>query len=348
MKIVIFSPTSTLLEFSDSQPLGGADSTLITMIKTLTIAGNEISAYIPVKKEFGFNNAKIYPFNSIFDFPLECDLLILYRKVWAVPNNVKYKKCVFYSQDTADTPCFAGLKGNRNALNMYDKVWVLSEYHKNNIKALFDVPEDKFTIIGNFAEVQEDVEKVPLQFIYASTPFRGLEVLLKAWQSIVAKYPSATLHVFSSMKIYGAEQLDDLHFGRMFNDMKSGRFKNLIFHGSKPQKEMLECMKKSFMLLYPNTYPETYCNVLMEARACKTPFITSNLGALKETGSHAGCYIEGHARTPEYLQKFLDTLDFIIADPNFYATLQNNCNPIRTYEDYRNDLLNEVTRLNKD
>jgi hypothetical protein len=83
----------------------------------------------------------------------------------------------------------------------------------------------------------------------------------------------------------------------------------------------------------------------MEARACRTPFITSNLGALKETGSPAGCFIDGNARTPEYMNKFLETLDFIIADPKFYKTLQNNCYPIRTFEDYTKDLLNEINRL---
>ena len=101
------------------------------------------------------------------------------------------------------------------------------------------------------------------------------------------------------------------------------------------------------MLLYPNTYPETYCNVIMEARACRTPFITTDLGALKETGSPAGCFIEGNARSPEYLQKFLDTLDIVIADNKFYEMLQKNCYPIRTFEVYAQDLLNEINKINR-
>jgi len=68
---------------------------------------------------------------------------------------------------------------------------------------------------------------------------------------------------------------------------------------------------------------------------------------LKETGSHAGCYISGNARSPEYLKSFLETLDFVIADPKFYKTLQNNCYPIRSIQDYKQDLLNEINRLNE-
>ena len=348
MKIIVFSPTSTEFKLEYEQPLGGADSTLLKMIEVLA-QEHEVEAYINISKEIegDYRGASCYPFMELFDGEKECDIIIHNRKVFPIPNTIKYKKSVFYSQDTVDTPCFKGLKGNRKALDFYSKIWVLSESHKKNMQEMFDIPDEKFLIIGNFSPDMEAVEKVPLQFIYSSTPFRGLDVLLKAWISIVEKYPTAKLHIFSSMAIYGAEQLDDLHFGKMFADMKGGRFKNLIFHGSVPQEEMLEVMNKSFMLLYPNTYPETYCNVVMEARACRTPFITTDLGSLKETGGHAGCYIEGNARSPEYLKQFLETLDFIIADPQFYETLRNNCYPIRSILDYQQDLLNEINRLNK-
>ena len=347
MKIIVFSPTSTNLRLEGDQPLGGADSVLLKMIENLA-EHHEVEAYLPIKKEIEgeFRGASCYPFMDLFDGEKECDIIIHNRKVFPIPNTIKYKKSVFYSQDTVDTPCFKGLKGHRNALDFYDKIWVLSQFHKENMQEMFDIPDEKFLIIGNFSPDMEVVEKVPLQFIYASTPFRGLDVLLKAWLQIVEKYPTAKLHIFSSMAIYGAEELDDLHFGKMFRDMKGGRFKNLIYHGSVPQEELLKCMSESFMLLYPNTYPETYCNVVMEARAARTPFITTDLGSLKETGGHAGCYIEGNPRSPEYLKKFLETLDFVIADPKFYKTLQNNCYPIRSIQDYKQDLLNEINKLN--
>ncbi|MFA6462367.1 MAG: glycosyltransferase family 4 protein [Candidatus Woesearchaeota archaeon] len=345
MKIIVFSPTSTILTLEPDQPLGGADSGLLRMIEELGIY-HEVIAFVPVKKmSSGVGETVFIPFEQIFDLDLECDLFIHYRKVWVIPNNIHYKTAVFYSQDTVDTPCFSGLKGSRNVFDVYSRIWVLSEFHKQNMKEMFDIPDEKFFILGNAADPQPIAIKKPLQFIYASTPFRGLDVLLKAWTFIIEKYPEATLHIFSSMKIYGAEQLDDLHFGKMFNDMKNGRFKGLVFHGTQSQKEMLKYMNTSFMLLYPNTYPETFCNVIMEARACRTPFITTDLGALRETGFKAGCYIEGNARTHEYLQKFLDILDFIIKDDNFYKFLQNGCYPIRTFEDYKEDLLSEINKI---
>ena len=325
--------------------LGGADSQLLKMITTLAEAGHDVTAFIPVKTNQYFGKAYCSPFNTIFDQPLECDLLIQNRKMWAIPNTLKYKKAVFYSQDTHDTPCFNGLKGNRNALDFCSKVWVLSEFHKKDLLKIFDIPEDKFFILGNAADEQPKTEKKPLQFIYASTPYRGLDVLLKLWTKIIEKYPTATLHLFSSMKIYGAEQLDDLHFGKMFEDLRNGRFKNVIHHGSVPQEEMLKCMRESFMLLYPNTYPETYCNVIMEARACRTPFITTNLGALKETGGLAGYYIEPPVREDRYINQFLERLDSVIKHNIVYEVMQDCCYPIRTFKNYEEDLLKEINRL---
>jgi glycosyltransferase involved in cell wall biosynthesis len=345
MKIIVFSPTSTTLTFLEDQPLGGADSTLLKMMEGLQ-DGHKVTGFLPVKTEQTYLGADVYPFTSIFDKEMECDIIILYRKIWAIPNNIKYKKAVFYSQDTADTPCFSGLKGNRKVLDFCSEVWALSEFHKKNLQTILDIPDKKIRIIGNSAEPQQlDVHRNQLKFVYASTPFRGLEVLLKAWQTIVQRHPAATLHVFSSMKIYGAEKLDDLHFGKMFNDLRTGRFKGVVFHGSRPHQEVIDSMKESYLLLYPCTYPETYCNVVMEARSCVLPFITSKLGALPETGGKAGYYIEGNARSPEYLQEFLRLVEVLIEDKERYDYLVGQCYPIRTFDDYEKDLLDAIEEL---
>jgi len=345
MKIIIFSPTNTVFDFKDDkQPLGGADSTLLGLIDILG-AREEVKAFIPVKEKMRItSHLEILPYNSIFDKDLECDLFIHYRKLWAIPNNIKYKKAIFYSQDTADTPCFAGAKLKERALDLYSEIWVLSEFHKKNLQETFTLPDEKFFVLGNYAKEQEKVEKTPLKFIYCSTPFRGLDVLLKMWIDIVKKYPTATLHIYSSMKIYGAEHLDDLNFGKMFSDMKGGRFKNLVWHGSVSHDELMEALKTSYMLLYPNTYPETYCNVIMESRACNTPFITTDLGALKETGEGAGFFIKGNARTEEYQKEFLSMLDMVIEDPEIYKMLQDNCYPVRTFEEYKKDLYSGINK----
>ena len=335
MNLIIFSPTSTELMLDDKQPLGGADTTLLKMIEILSIEHN-VEAYIPIKENKKYYNAECYPFMDLFNKKKDCDILIFYRKIWAVPNTVNYKKLIFYSQDTIETPCYGGIK-DKSCFMIFDNIILLSEFHKQNFLSIFDYPIEKISIIGNAAETREPVKKEPLTFIYMSTPYRGLVVLMKLWKKIIEKYPTAKLHVYSSMAIYGAEILDEMHFRPMLDNLDN--MKGVISHGSRPREEVLKQLDKSQLLLYPNTYPETYCNVIMESRAAYTPFISSQLGALPETGKKAGIYIRGSAYNEKYQAEFLSVLDEILLSPGKYEQLQQNCYPIRTWIEYKKDLL---------
>ena len=349
-KIIIFSPTSTEFDFSGDQPLGGADRALLKLIHTFK--DDEVKAYIPLKSNEEYllekPDLEIKPFMDIFKDPLECDVLILNRKVWIIPNNIKYKKLVFYSQDMPDTPCYEGIK-TTNYFDMFDRVVLLSKFHKEEFLKLYNYPENNIAIIGNAADLQVvnpkhlQKEKDPLTFIYMSTPYRGLVVLMKMWKRIIKKYPKAKLHVYSSMAIYGAPELDEIQFGAMLKGLES--MEGVISHGSRPHNEVMTQLKRSYLLLYPNTYPETFCNVLMESRACMTPFITSDLGALKETGGAAGIYIEGSAYSEEYQHKFMSHVADLIENKERYALLQSNCSPIRTWKDFSEDFIKEINGL---
>jgi hypothetical protein len=83
----------------------------------------------------------------------------------------------------------------------------------------------------------------------------------------------------------------------------------------------------------------------MEARACHTPFITTDLGALKETGGSAGWYIHADPHSKEYLDEFIEMVNYIIISRSYYLRLQKCCYPIRTYNDYSEDLLTEIDRI---
>ncbi len=354
MKIAIFSPTSTILSLKSDQPLGGADQALLKMIYALSDEGHNVIAFIPVKeattyKNIGEHTTKIYPYMDAFNCtePLDVDVLILYRKIWALPPQIKFKKCIFYSQDSNETPCFDGQHKTtfKEVFDQFNKIIVLSRWHRENLKEAFQLPQDKFVIIGNGADPQDKVEKIPFDFIYASTPYRGLVVLAKMWKKIREYYPTARLHVFSSMKIYGAEHLDRIHFDELYNKLQ--RMDGIIYHGTTSQAEMIECMKKCSLLLYPNTYPETFCNVLMEARACYTPFITSNKGALKETGGLTGLYIDGDPYTQEYQEKFIAGIDYMLYIRDVYEEAQAACYPIRSWNDHAREI-NDLMEVMKE
>ena len=344
MKIIIFSPTSTKLTPTSikDRPLGGADQALLRMIYALAKV-HEVTAYIPVSKEEKSTDGSLIfrPFQDLFNIKEDCDLLILYRKCYAIPNTVTAKAKVFYSQDDIDSPCFSGI--SENYFDIYDGLIVLSNYHKEQIKKVFKIKDDKIMIIGNGAEPREAVEKDPLNFIYASTPFRGLVVLAKMWRKIIEWFPEAKLHIFSSMVIYDGQIHDEMYFNQLYAKLKN--IKGIIYHGSKTQEEVLQYMDHATMLLYPNTFPETYCNVIMEARASNTPFITSDKGALKQTGGHAGCYVKGNPYSEDYQKDFLNKVHGVITNKVILETMQSKCYPIRTWQDHALDL--QVMMINK-
>jgi len=347
MDIVIFSPTSTKLapNYDMVMPIGGADGSLLKMIRILGKDHN-VSAYIPLHAtEILQDKIKYYPFMDLFKHDVDCDILIINRKIWAIPSNVKYKKLVLYSQDTADTPCFSGCDN----LDHFDKIIVLSEFHKQNLIDRFKTYPEKFVIIGNAAPMHNvqltSKSKRPFKFIYCSTPFRGLVVLGRMWKHIKAKYPTAELHIFSSMKIYqmAAEQ-EKMMFDVLYNKLKA--MKGVKYYGSVNQEKLWHHMSESQLLLYPNTYPETYCNVLMEARSLMTPFITSDLGALRETGGDAGIYIKGDAYTNEYQKEFLRQLDIVLCSDRIYNSLVMKCYPIRTFKRFERDMQTFINSFN--
>jgi len=345
MKIVIFSPTSTKLTPSSikDRPLGGADQALLRMCYSLGEL-HEVTAYIPLKgMEQVVNNVRFRPFQDLFNTKENCDVFIHYRKAYAIPYTVTAKNKIFYSQDDTDAPTFSGVP--ENYFDFYDKVVVLSEYHKEKIQSRFKIKSSKIKIIGNGADERDVVEKTPLTFVYASTPFRGLVVLAKLWREIVEQFPEAKLHVFSSMKIYDGELHDQLYFNQLYEKLKT--IKGIVYHGSVTQEEVLQHLDKATMLLYPNTFPETYCNVIMESRASRTPFITSNMGALKETGGDAGVYIEGNPYTPEYQKNFIKMLIYYIENKEVFAQLKKQCYPIRTWEDHSLDFQQLVREYEK-
>lgn len=351
MKIIIFSPTSSLINWQcfNEQANGGADQALVRLIKLLS-KNHEVTAYIPIARPFVDqpNRITLIPFMDLFEQTENCDLFLLNRKCWAIPSNIAYKKLAFYTQDDIDSPAFMEASMPQDYFQNFDKLIVLSKYHKDRIQEYYTVPDNKIEIIGNGADAQNMEVKQPLEFIYSSTPFRGLVVLARMWKKIVDKYPTAKLHVYSSMQIYGKYAItqDKLHFQTLYDKLEN--MQGVVYHGARPQSEVLETMKKCWLLLYPNTFPETFCNVAMEARACWTPIITSLRGALPETCGEAALYINGNPYTDAYQEEFLRALDNLIQNTEQYRRLQGMCYPIRTWEHFEQDWTGLIEKLEED
>ena len=69
----------------------------------------------------------------------------------------------------------------------------------------------------------------PLKVAYTSTPFRGLAVLLEAWEQAAPR--DAELHIWSSLKLYGPGA-DDAPYAALY--ARAGSLPNVHYHGLLP------------------------------------------------------------------------------------------------------------------
>ena len=155
----------------------------------------------------------------------------------------------------------------------------------------FKVPENKCVVIRNAIEKIDIVEKPKdkISLIYHTTPWRGLVHLLKVFKNLNLK--NVELNICSSTIIYGKKF--DASLGKtyesLFNECKNTR--NVKYFGFLDNKKIIELLKQMHIFAHPSIWPETSCISAIEAMAAGCETVTTNLGALYETCSPFGTFV---------------------------------------------------------
>ena len=155
----------------------------------------------------------------------------------------------------------------------------------------FKVPENKCVVIRNAIEKIDIVEKPKdkISLIYHTTPWRGLVHLLKVFKNLNLK--NVELNICSSTIIYGKKF--DVKLGKtyesLFNECKNT--KNVKYFGFLDNKKIIELLKQMHIFSHPSIWPETSCISAIEAMAAGCEVVTTNLGALYETCSPFGTFV---------------------------------------------------------
>jgi glycosyltransferase involved in cell wall biosynthesis len=155
----------------------------------------------------------------------------------------------------------------------------------------FKVPENKCVVIRNAIEKIDIVEKPKdkISLIYHTTPWRGLVHLLKVFKNLNLK--NVELNICSSTIIYGKKFDDGLGktYEGLFNECKNT--KNVKYFGFLDNKKIIELLKQMHIFAHPSIWPETSCISAIEAMAAGCEVVTTNLGALYETCSPFGTFV---------------------------------------------------------
>ena len=219
------------------------------------------------------------------------------------------KKTIYWTPHTTDQQSvnFFNDLGYLKRINhfVFVSYWQAEQYKK-----AFDIPEEKISVIKNAcAGVDPKLERNnnKIKVCYTSTPWRGLNVLLDAWE--ILKPKNAELHIFSGTKVYSKEfyKAHDKTYKHLYDKCK--RLPNVIYRDNIPNNELRKELPSFDMLAYPSTWEETSCISVIEAISAGLRVVCSSLGALPET-TEGWAYMYPSIKEPKlHAKKFASILE---------------------------------------
>lgn len=192
---------------------------------------------------------------------------------------------IFYAHDLIGDP------ENKILLNdgykKFAKIVFVSHWQRDQFMLAYKIPYSHCTVIENAIELEYEAREKDtstINFIYHTTPHRGLELLFPMFDALSKEFPNIHLDVFSSFEIYGWKERDK-HHEKLFTDIKA--HPKVTYHGTKSNQEVLAALEKANIFLYPCIWQETSCIAMIEAIRSGCLVIHPSFAALPETSAEA-------------------------------------------------------------
>lgn len=196
---------------------------------------------------------------------------------------------VLWTQHDVDQPAMASF-AEAERLRAWDAVVLVSDWQRRAYARAFGLDPARGVVFGNamapaFAELcasagsLAEAGRDPV-LAYASTPFRGLDLLLDAFAQIQARCPQARLRVHSSLGVYQVAEAQD-EYRPLYARCRA--MAGVDYRGAVPQPALAASLREVSCFAYPSTFPETFCTAVLEAMAAGCLCVVGDLGALAET-----------------------------------------------------------------
>lgn len=308
---------------ADERPLGGTETGVIRLARALHDLGHTVR--VLTRLENPPLSLPLYlPISAIGQLG-PADLLISIRdwKPLFLPINAKRR--MLWTGDAYDQPVTVGI-GDRRIVDQTDLLLCVSNWHADTLCGESGFPREKAWVIHNgvslslFTGTENRVRK---RLIYSSTPYRGLAHLLKIFPAVLEKHPDAELHIFSGFDVYkGTDPVPE----REMNEFKAilqgfQRIPNVFMRGNMVQRDLAREFMSAGVLAYPSTFAETSCITAMEAQAAGCVVVSTKKAGLIETVADAGILIEGDPGTESYNSAFIDAVNKLLSDDDYFSSL---------------------------
>lgn len=195
------------------------------------------------------------------------------------------KKNILWEHIPADQPLVQKIN-DKYFQRQLDATVFVSHWQHEKYRWFHRIPLENTVVIKNAIEPIEYIKRTrseKTKIVFASPPYRGLNVMLDAFAMI--NRDDVELDVYSSTIIYGSDYAayEGDKYDELFNRAK--QMKNVNYLGYVPHSEMINALQKADIFAYPCIFEETSCLTMIEAGAAGCRLVATNIGALPETGS---------------------------------------------------------------
>lgn len=260
--------------------IGGSETAVIRVAEELAARGKRVTVYAECE---GVWNGVRYAFSENF-IPQPCELFVSWRSYGPTGQMKDYAehRWIWCHDVHAGAISEEQLEGVR--------LIALSNWHKDFLKERY--PSADILVSGNGIDIERFVQRpprTPHRLIFAQSPDRGLDLVLRMFPRIRQAYPDATLDVFYGLDLTRKRRPD---FAALIEEL--AQQPGVTLHGRVDQERLAHEYLTADALIYPAIMPngepftETYCISVVEALAAGCFPITADHGALRETNQGGG------------------------------------------------------------
>jgi len=251
-------------------------------------------------------------------------------------KNVVWQQLSYDQQNVA-------LMRDKSFVDKVDCFVYVSNWQYEKFRNIYNIPEYKSVVIKNATEpfVYTQRSQGKMKLIYTSAPNRGLDVLLDAFE--VLNRDDVELDIYSSTIIYGSDyskQVDHV-FKPLFD--RASNMKNVNYKGYGENNVVREALQQSHIFAYPSTFEETSSMAAIEAGSAGCKLITTNYGALYETGSEYATMVPFNSNRSMLVRSYAKALNQAIN--NYWK--QENLDLLQKQSVYFNTFYNWQVRTSQ-
>jgi len=250
-----------------SDMLGGTEEMVVAHAEELAKRGHQVTVYHNTDTKYGVLNGVTYKPRMQFETGDFCFNI--------KSSEIKPQGPTVYVTNEYDA--------TSKDLSAYDAVMWPSQWADDNIPV--NNPRRFIVPHGYHKERIYPSEKVPKQCLYASSPDRGLDVLLRAWPKVYDAHPDATLIIS-----YGAEEIE---------------YPGITYVGRLSDEELAPYYQSSDIWVHPCTGIELFCITGIKAQVAGCVPVIIPAMALAETVKH-GYFTDDPDSYADTLIKALD------------------------------------------